>query len=67
VIRGEFQIVFTLASLNNESKVNVLTQGLTFQSSANSGALLVAPGDVTFIDWIFTVHNECETVAAKLL
>jgi hypothetical protein len=66
VYGGQFQVLSTLASFNNENKVNILIQGLTFQAAGNAGALLVAPGDVTFIDCIFKVHNECE-VAAKLL
>jgi len=52
---GQFQIISTFNSFGGEVKDNVLFKGITFQDGESAGALLVAPGDVTFEDCIFRV------------
>ena len=52
---GQFQVLSTVMSFNEEPKVNILLKGITFRDGGAAGALLVAPGHVTFEDCIFRV------------
>jgi len=54
---GQFQIISTFNSFNEEPKVNVRLDGITFIDGDTAGALLVAPGDVIFTDCIFRVGH----------
>jgi len=52
---GQFQLLSTFNSFNQEIKANIQIKGITFQDGESAGALLVAPGDVIFEDCIFRV------------
>jgi len=54
---GQFQIISTFNSFNEEPKVNVRLDGITFTDGDTAGAVLVAPGDVIFTDCIFRVGH----------
>lgn len=52
---GTFQVA-TFADFEADFKVGIVFQGITFVSGSMAAALLIAPGDVTFIDCIFQVR-----------
>jgi hypothetical protein len=54
---GEYQVFHDFLSYNQENKVNVVFKGITFENAKGGGLILVAPGDITFIDCIFRVSH----------
>jgi hypothetical protein len=64
---GTLQVYLTFASYNRENKVGVVFKGIiTFDDSMQVGLLLVAPGDTTFIDCVFSVST-CRDFQRELL
>jgi hypothetical protein len=58
IIRGgTLQVYLTFVSYNRENKVGVVFKSITFDDSREVGLLLVAPGDTTFIDRVFSVSS----------
>ena len=57
---GSFQVISSSGDFASENKVGIVFQGITFDAGSVTSALLVAPGDVTFIDCIFQVRmSDC--------
>lgn len=54
---GQYHIYHSLVSYNRENKVGVVLKGITFNDSVEGGVILVAPGDITFIDCVFSVRT----------
>lgn len=54
---GQFQVFTSIFAFNQEDKVNIEVQGLTFEDGGAGGLLMVAGGDVTFIDCIVQVSQ----------
>jgi hypothetical protein len=54
---GQYQVYHSLVSYNRENKVGVVIKGITFDRSIEGGLILVAPGDITFIDCVFSVSS----------
>jgi hypothetical protein len=52
---GYYHIYHSFTTYNKENKVGVVVKGITFNNSAEGGLVLVAPGDITFIDCIISV------------
>jgi hypothetical protein len=55
IFGGLFHLLSSSSDFGSENKVGIIVQGITFDSGFVACALLVAPGDVTFIDCIFQV------------
>jgi hypothetical protein len=53
---GGYHIYHSFVTYNRENKVGVVLKGITFNDSIEGGVILVAPGDITFIDCIFSVR-----------
>jgi hypothetical protein len=66
LVGGQYQVLTTTDSYNQEDKTGIVLKGLTFEDGGNAGALLVAPGDVTFIDCIFEVRFEAALCLYRL-
>lgn len=58
---GMFQAISSAGTFGGEKKLNVRLEGLTFEDGGNSGVLLAAAGDVTFIDCVFRVSFRTAT------
>jgi hypothetical protein len=52
-----YQVLHMFTTYNNENKVGIVVKGITFEKSMESSLLLVAPGDITFIDCVFSVSS----------
>jgi hypothetical protein len=56
IIRGgSYQIYHAFVTYNRENKVGIVFKGITFDDSLEGGLVLVAAGDTTFIDCVFSV------------
>ena len=55
IFGGTFQIISSSVDFPSENKVGIVFQGITFDSGIVASALMVSPGEVTFIDCIFQV------------
>jgi hypothetical protein len=54
---GIYQVSHMFTTYNNENKVGVVLKGITFEKAIETSLLLVAPGDITFIDCVFSVST----------
>jgi hypothetical protein len=54
---GVIQVLSMFSTYNFENKVGIVLKGITFVDAVESGAVLVAPGDITFIDCVFSVRT----------
>jgi hypothetical protein len=67
IIRGgSYQVYHAFVTYNRENKVGVVFKGITFDDSIEGGLVLVAPGDTTFIDCVFSVSS-CRNFQHALL
>jgi len=57
LVGGLYQVIADERAFNKENTINVKVQGFTFKAAGNTGALLVTPGDIEFIDCIFRVSQ----------
>lgn len=58
-IGGVYHVFHVLPTYNFENKVGVVLKGFTFENPSESSLALAAPGDITFIDCVFTVRYSC--------